>query len=151
MILVSRSEQSSFVMSSAYWADSEERGGVGRREAFKLAASSRRVSLISILSLSKGIARTWAILSLSSVRDGMVWFSRTRESSKFVGIWTFSRADKEGIVISGMEKSALNRFCLSITGSVLVGWTYIDSLHGRPDEPVARSDIGLDAISNSIE
>jgi len=97
-------------MSSAYWADNDERGGVGRMEAFKLAASSRRVSLISSLSLSKGISRTWAILSLSSVRDGMVWLSRTRESSKFVGIWTFSRADREGIVISGMEKSELNRF-----------------------------------------
>jgi len=86
MILVSRSEQSSVVISFAYWADNDERGGVGRMEAFKLAASSSRVSFISSLSLSKGIARTWAILSLSSVRDGMVWFSRTRESSKFVGI-----------------------------------------------------------------
>jgi hypothetical protein len=114
MILVSRSEQSSFVISSAYWADNEESGGVGSMEAFKLAASSRRVSFISSLSLSKGIARTWAILSFSSFKDGMVWFSRTRESSKFVGICTFSRADSEGIVISGMEKSELNRFWLLV-------------------------------------
>lgn len=83
-------------------------------EALRLAASSRRVSLISILSLSNGIARTCAILSFSSVKDGMVWLSRTRESSKVVGIWTFCRADREGIVISGIEKSELNRFWISV-------------------------------------
>ena len=97
-------------MSSACFAASDVKGGLGRIEALRLAASSRRVSLISSLSLSKGIARIWATLSFSSVKDGMVELSRTSESSKFVGIWTFSRADKEGMVISGIEKSELNRF-----------------------------------------
>ena len=121
----------------------------------KDAAISIRVSLISALSLLKGISMISFNLSLSSFNVGRVVLSRMRLSSKPVGMETSSRPLKDGMENSGTSMLILMRFvklcAISLGIRGLYAVTHVDPVDSTLDNSVRACDILLNARPYRVE
>lgn len=148
---VSRSLHSSALSDVVSSAPRLLREGTGKAEALRVAAISRRVSLISALSAWKGLSISASIFSLSSFRVGSDEFSSMSESSSPVGMVTLARKSRLGIEISGIETSSASpgmRFCRQPS------WprgTHVEASSSALDDIVHRPDVLLDTGADRVE